>query len=70
MCILPPFIGFNTSTYNPQLPEEAKSSLELWLDSSNTNSVILTNDKLTQWSDLSGNNQHLYTQSSYYPQKL
>jgi len=70
MCILPPFIGFNTSTYNPQLPEEAKSSLELWLDSSNTNSVILTNDNLTQWSDLSGNNQHLYTQSSYYPQKL
>ena len=46
--------GRPTSTWTPRL----LPNVRLWLDVSNESSIVLNGSSVSQWSDLSGDNNH------------
>jgi hypothetical protein len=41
------------------LPTDLSSGLALWLDASDTNTITMTNNAVSQWDDKSGNSRHV-----------
>ena len=54
--ILSSYNLFPTSSWSPL---SLSSNLRLWLDSTNTTSIILNSSRVAEWRDISGNNRHV-----------
>lgn len=59
MLVISPFSGYKLWT-----PGDLEVSPRIWLDANDEGSVTLVDGKISQWSDKSGNDRHLYQAST------